>query len=101
MDGEEKYETKKAIFFADKIVLKKRKKDIVIERREIEKLCYARPTFLNYLFAGAHQLLPGQLAIWPKRPLKEGKKAGYVLWVRYVDYIHIPYSLQLLTEELY
>ncbi len=70
----EKYETKKAIFFADKIVLKKKKKNIVIERREIEKLCYARPTLLNYLLAGVHQLLPGQLAIWPKRPLKEGKK---------------------------
>lgn len=99
--GKRNMRQKRRFFFADKIVLKKRKKNIVIERREIEKLCYARPTFLNYLFAGVHQLLPGQLAIWPKRPLKEGKKAGYVLWVRYVDYIHIPYSLQLLTEEFY
>lgn len=99
--SEEQHEIKNAIFFPDRIVLKRRTKNIVIERCEIDKLCYARPTLLNYLFAGVHQILPGQLVIWLKKPLKAGKKAGYVLWIKYADYIKIPYSIQSLTEELY
>lgn len=69
---EEHFETKKAVFFSEKIVLKK--KNITIERFEIDKICYARPTFLNYLFAGVNQLFPGQFVICLKKPLREGKR---------------------------
>lgn len=93
-------ETKKATFYSDKIVLKKRKKEpVVINSREIDKLCYARPTFLNYLFAEVNQVFPGQLVIWLKKPLKDGKKAGYVLRIKYDDFIRLPQDLKLLTEQ--
>ncbi len=95
---DEYFECKKAIFYSDRIVLKKRKGNIVIERREIERLCYARPTFWNYLFAHANGLLPGQLVVWLKRPPQENKKAGYVLWIKYDDFLRIPFDIRLLTQ---
>lgn len=95
---EESLVTAKADFFSDKIIIKKKKGDIVIERKEIEKLCYARPTFWNFIFAGVNQILPGQLVVWLKRPIKKGKKAGYVLRMKYDNFLRIPYDIRSLTE---
>ena len=95
---DERFETKKAIFYSDKIVLKKKKGDITIDYQEIDKLVYARPTMSNYIFAQMNQIFPGQLAIWLKKPLKEGKKAGYVLWIKYKNFLRIPQPIRFLTE---
>ena len=90
--------TKKADFYTDKIVIKKKKGNITINRAEIDKICYARPTLSNYLFAEIHQLLPGQLAIWLKKPVSKPKKAGYVIWMKYKDFQKLPGALMSLTE---
>ena len=40
--------TKKADFYSDRIVWKKKKGDVVILREEIDWIEYTRPTFLNF-----------------------------------------------------
>lgn len=95
---EECFETKRAIFYSDKIILKKKKRNIIIDRAEIDKIDYARPTFYNYLSAGIHQILPGQFAICLKKSKVKGKKSGYVIWIKYDDFLKLPYDIKALVE---
>ena len=92
---DERYETKKAIFYSDKIVLKKKQGDITIDYKEIDQLWYSRPTLSNFIFP--HGIFPGQLLIRLKKPLLKGKKAAYWLRIKYSDFLKIPEPIRSLT----
>ena len=92
MSVNEKFETKNAIFYSDKIVLKKSKGDITIEMQEIERLNYTIPTLENYILASG-EMYPGRLAIWLKPP-HEGKKPRYFIKMKNIDFLSLPFELK-------
>ena len=86
---------KNAIFFPDKIVLIKKKGKVVIDIGGIERIEYAKPTLLNYIFASVWfgGTFPGRLEIYLKDNLYT-RKAYYtklfLVRIRYKDYLKLP-----------
>jgi len=83
---------KNAIFYPDKIVLLKKKGRVIIEIGSIDRIEYAKPTLLNYLFAFAN-VFPGRLEIHLKNdPLTKRKHWTllYLVRIKYKDYLKLP-----------
>ncbi|MCI8988808.1 MAG: hypothetical protein HFK05_03530 [Clostridia bacterium] len=86
---------KNAIFFPDKIVLFKKKGKVVIEIGSIDRIEYAKPSLLNYIFASVWfgGTFPGRLEIYLKNdPLTKRKHWTllYLIRIKFKDYLKIP-----------
>ncbi|MDE6059058.1 MAG: hypothetical protein K2G44_03355 [Clostridia bacterium] len=95
---EECLELKKATFYSDKIVLHKRKGDITIMLKEVDRFDYTKPSFMSFLLAGlcSTGASPGYLLITLKKP-HTGKKGAYYMRLKYDDYCRLPsdYSMKM------
>lgn len=85
-----------ATFFSDKIVLNKKKGQVVIERGAIDYIRYKKPTFINYLLASVWfgGTFPGRLEIYIKDNIytkKVYKTKLFLVKIKYNDYIKLPY----------
>jgi hypothetical protein len=83
---------KKVTFNSDKIILHKRKGDIIILLNEVDRFDYTIPSLHNYLLAvlgGGIVPGPGYFMITLRRP-HVGKKGAYVLKLKYDDYCRLP-----------
>ena len=91
--------TKKADFYSDKIVWKKKKGDVVVLREEIDFIQYTRPTFFNYfIHLIDHVTAPGQLVIHLKRDRRNGKKPMYWMYMKYEEFLRLPYDMKMLLR---
>ncbi len=89
MKNNEDIEFKKAIFSFNKIIIKKRKENIIINLDNIKKMYYAKFTIRNYLSLGfGDWRSTGFLYIDLKE--KVNKKKGYSLFIRYKDIEKLP-----------
>ena len=80
---------KKATFYSDKIVIHKRKRDVIIFLKEIQKICYVEPSLWNYICAWSGSLFPQRLWIQLKNPPR-GKRRVYLLKMKSNDYQRLP-----------
>lgn len=83
---------KNAIFEHNKIVLIRKKGNVVIAISDIVRIEYSKPTLFNYLFASTFfgGTFPGRLQIYLKN--KVGKTKLYLVKIKYKDFLMIPNS---------
>ena len=89
---EQVLQLKKATFYSDKIVLHKKKGDVEILMKEIDRLDYTKPSLYNYLFAAFCGMVPspGLLTITLRKPHNTAKKSVYIIRLKYDDYCGLP-----------
>lgn len=93
---EQVLQLKKATFYSDKIVLHKKKGDVEILMKEIDRLDYTKPSFMSFLLVAfcSTGSSPGFLQIKLKQP-HLGKKGMYVMRLKYDDYCRLPGDYQM------
>ena len=84
-----------AIFYSDKIVLIKKKGEVVIDIGAIDRIEYVKPSLLNYIFASIWfgGTFPGRLEIYLKNDMLTKRKHWsllYLIRIKYKDYLKIP-----------
>ncbi len=86
---DEKIEFKKAIFTSNQIIIKKRKQDIIIPLKMIDRLLYAKFTIRTYLILGLGDYRsPGVLYIYLKEKINKRKR--YCFFIKYENLTKIP-----------
>lgn len=89
------FSIKNARFYRNRIVIARRKGEVIIDLNAIERIDYVKPTLLNYVYATVlfGGVCPGRLLIY----LKDGplvKRAYgtrlYSIKIRYKDYLKLP-----------
>lgn len=81
----------KAIIYEEKVVIFKKNKEIEIPIEEIERIDYAKPTLINYLFSipcWFGGICPGRLEIYLKK--KIDKTRLYILKIRQNEIPKLP-----------
>lgn len=82
---------KRVIFYPDKIVLLRKKDDIIINIDNIWTINYTKPTLINIFLAGLLKSYPegiGVLVIWTKK--KVGKSEHFQINIKYRDVLKLP-----------
>ncbi len=97
---------KKAIFFPDKIVILKKKSKVIIDINSIERIEYAKPTLLNYIFATVlfGGICPGRLEIHLKDNIFTRHAYHtklFLIKIKYKDYLKLPeiYSQKFMLKQ--
>ena len=88
---------KKVIFYSDKIVFLK--KNITIHIKDIRKIHYRKPTFINCFLAGLFSTYPdgpGVMVIWLNK--KINKTDYYAINIRYKNVLKLPKEYQKLID---
>ena len=85
-------EFKKAIFTSNKIIIKKKKQNIVIPLTKVNKLFYAKFSIINYLLLGiGDHRATSALYIYLKE--KINNKNMYCFFIKYDNLIKIPKNI--------
>lgn len=79
-------EVKKAVFYLDRIIILKKSKEILIEKKNIKIIKYRKPSLINFLgcaIAPGSGTFPGRLEIWLHNEVNG--RICYFLMIKYVD----------------
>jgi len=78
-------------FDSNKIVLRKNKEDLIIDRNEIDDIEYVKPTLFNYLLSGiapGSSTYPGRLQIRTKQKIGDTKL--HLVKIRFIEVLTLP-----------
>ena len=78
-------------FDNNKIVLRKNKEDLIIDRNEIDDIEYVKPTLFNYLLSGiapGSSTYPGRLQIRTKQKIGDTKL--HLVKIRFIEVLTLP-----------
>lgn len=86
---------KNAVFFPNKIVLIKKRRNVILEIGAIDRIEYVKPTVLNYIFASVWfgGTFPGRLEIYLKDNILTRKAYHtklFLVRIKYKDYLKLP-----------
>lgn len=99
-EAREYYSTKEADFYSDRIVLKRKKGNIVILRSEIYKIFYVDTTVYSWFHFLSVNLwaFPFQFVIYLKPGMRKGRKKRYSVHLKYSEFLQVPFVLREMTR---